>query len=175
MSNNKSKNRISKAKQFAQIENISILGIVTERMGPLGLHFYANAYLDAARALPLSNVPFEPVRPYLVCHSIELALKAYLSLQGALMIDLAEGSYGHNLEAILQRADEKQLDLHVNFTKEQKEEIRKATLYYNGKVFEYPAIGEALSGYPNLPAIDTLIEVATILVDSLRQQCLNAK
>ncbi len=169
MSNSKKKTRVSTAKRFAQIEKISIMGI-TERMGPLGLHMYANAYLDAARALPLPTVPFEPVRPFLVCHSIELGLKAFLSLQGAAMLELADGSFGHNLEAILQKADEKHLGIHVNIN-----DAHKASLYYAGKVFEYPAIGEALSAYPSMPVIDTLFEVATILVDSLRQQCLEAK
>ena len=40
---------------------------------------------------------------------------------------------------------------------------------------EYDAQMEALSAYPSMPVIDTLFEVATILVDSLRQQCLEAK
>ena len=114
MANPKKTVRISAAKRFAQIEKISIMGI-TERMGPLGLHMYASAYLDAARALPLPTAPFEPVRPFLICHSIELGLKAFLSLHGAEMLELADGSYGHNLEAILKKADEKHLGTHVAF------------------------------------------------------------
>ena len=168
------KSRVSAAKKFAQIEKISIMG-TTERMGPLGLHMYAKAYLDGARALPPSSVPYEPVYPFLVCHSIELGLKAFLSLKGAAMLELADGSYGHNLEAILQKAEEKQLNKHVKLTPKHKPEIRKASLYYSGKVFEYPAVGEALSGYPSMPKIDILIEVATLLVESLGQQCLEAK
>jgi hypothetical protein len=174
MTKQKKPRRLSLAQQNAKIENISIMG-VTERMGPLGLHLYAKAYHDAARALPLPNVPFEPVRPFLVCHSIELALKAFLSLHGAAMLELAEGSYGHNLEAILQKADEKHLGKHVALTNAHKAEIRKAALYYRGKVFEYPAVGEALSAYPSMPVIETLFEVATILVDSLRKLCEEAK
>ena len=174
MANPKKTVRISAAKRFAQIEKISIMGI-TERMGPLGLHMYASAYLDAARALPLPTAPFEPVRPFLICHSIELGLKAFLSLHGAAMLELADGSHGHNLEAILKKADEKHLGTHVGLTDVHKAEVRKSSLYYAGKVFEYPAIGEALSAYPSMPVIDTLFEVATILVDSLRQQCLEAK
>lgn len=174
MANPKNTFRVSAAKQFAQIEKISIMGI-TERMGPLGLHFYANSYLEAACALPLPIAPFEPVRPFLICHAIELGLKSFLSLHGAAMLELADGSHGHNLEAILKKADEKNLAKHVDLTDLQRTEIRKASLYYAGKVFEYPAVGEALSGYPSMPAIDTLLKVATILINSLRQQCLEAK
>src|SRR2546426_9590715 len=132
---NKKTARVSVAKQFARIEKISIMGI-TERMGPIGLHLYANAYLDAARALPLPTVPFEPVRPFLVCHSIELGLKAFLSLQGAKMLELAEGPHGHNLEALLQKADEKHLGTYVGLTDAHKTEVRRASLYYSGKLFE---------------------------------------
>lgn len=168
------KNRVSTAKKFAQIEKISIAG-TTERMGPLGLHMYAKAYLEGACALPLKSVPFEPVYPFLVCHSIELGLKAFLSLKGAAMLELADGSYGHNLEAILQKAEEKHLSKHVKLTLEHKAEVRKASLYYSGKVFEYPAVGEALSGYPSMPKIDILITVAELLVTSLSKECEEAK
>ena len=77
--------------------------------------------------------------------------------------------------AILQKADEKRLGASVTLTKAQRAEIHCASLYYAGKVFEYPAVGEAMAGYPTMPAIDTLFEAATILVDSLRQQCREAK
>jgi hypothetical protein len=174
MTSTKKPARVSVAKRFAQIERISIFGI-TERMGPLGLHMYANAYFNAARSLPLPTVPFDPVRSFLVCHSIELGLKAFLSLQGSAMLELADGSYGHNLETILKKVDEKHLGASVGLTEAQRAAVRHASLYYAGKVFEYPAVGEAISGYPGMPAIDTLFEVAGKLVDSLRQQCLEAK
>jgi hypothetical protein len=174
MTSTKKPSRGSRAKQFAQIERISIAGI-TEGMGPLGLHTYAEAYLNAVRSLPLPSVPFEPVRPFLVCHSIELGLKAFLSLQGLTILEMADGPYGHNLESILQQAEGKNLAASVKLTKEQRAEIRSASRYYAGKVFEYPAVGEAISGYPGMPTIETLLEAATMLVDSLRQQCSDAK
>ena len=171
---NTKKTRISAAKRYAQIEQISICGI-TERMGPIGLHFYASAFLDAAQSLPVPTVPFEPVRPFLVCHSIELALKAFFSLQGTIMLELADGAYGHNLEVILRKADERNLAASVTLTEAQRVAIRDASIYYTGKVFEYPAIGEAMSAYPHMPALDILYEAADILVNSLRQLCLEAK
>ena len=174
MSDKKKQSRVSPAKRFAQIEQISVFGL-TARMGPVGLHTYANAFLDAARTLPPATVPFEPVRPFLVCHSIELSLKAYLSLQGTTMLQLADGAYGHNLEEILKKADEKSLALSVSLTEAQRTVIRQASVYYVGKVFEYPAIGEALSAYPRMPALDVLFEIATILATSLRQKCLEAE
>jgi hypothetical protein len=174
MRNEKKPTRLSAAKRNAQIERISILGI-TERMGPLGLHMYAHCFLTAARSLPAPTAPFEPARPYLVCHAIELGLKAFLSIRGAAMVDLADGSYGHNLQAILQKADENDLNTIVHFTDVHRAAIRLASTYYAGKVFEYPAVGEAMSGYPNMPPIDILFDAATVLVESLRQPSREAK
>lgn len=93
MSRTNKKARTSAEKRYAQIEQISVAGLPAG-MGPLGLHFYAGAFLDAARSLPPPNDPFEPVRPFLVCHLIELALKAFLSLHGVAMVELAEVPMG---------------------------------------------------------------------------------
>jgi hypothetical protein len=143
-------------------------------MGPVGLWVYANAYLKAAAAVPAPEAPYEPVRYYLACHSIELSLKAYLSLHGATMLELAENAFGHNLDAILTVAENKGLRSYVRFSGEQRAEIYKAATYYAGKVFEYPAMGEACVGYPNLPQLEILLRVATQLVDSLAQPCKKA-
>ena len=91
------------------------------------------------------------------------------------MLELAEGAYGHNLEAILHKADEKGLSALVHLTAAQRSAICLATVYYSGKVFEYPAVGEAMCGYPIMPSTETLLEAAAALVDSLRQQCRDAK
>jgi hypothetical protein len=163
----------SRAKQYAEIERISILG-ADARMGPIGLWFYANAYQKAAAFLPAPEAPYEPVRYYLACHSIELALKAYLSLHGASMLELSESAYGHNLDTILAAAESKGLSAQVTFTLEQRAEITKAATYYAGKVFEYPAVGEALGGYPILPRLDALLKAANALVERLAQPCREA-
>ena len=91
------------------------------------------------------------------------------------MLELADGPYGHNLEAILQKADENGLETFVPLTATQRSAIRLATVYYSGKVFEYPAVGEAISGYPRMPPLGALLEAAIALVDSLRQRCEEAK
>jgi hypothetical protein len=170
----KKASRVSAAKRYAQIERISIAG-TTERMAPLGLHTYAESFLTAARSLPPPTAPFDPVRPYLVCHSIELGLKAFLSLQGSTMLELAEGTYGHNLENIFQKAIEKGLGTSVRLTAAHESAIRVAAVYYSGKVLEYPAVGEAMLAYPSMPPVDTLFEVAANLVESLRQPCREAR
>ncbi len=166
--------RTSRAKQFAQIEKVSIAGI-TERMGPHGLHMYAEAYLSAALALPKPNVPFEPVRPYLVCHAIELALKAFLSCRDTTMIGLGGSPYAHSLDSLLSAAVEANLAEFTKLADQQSDAIRSANTYYSEKVFEYPAVGEAMCAYPHMPPIDVLIEAASTLVRSLRPPCRDTK
>ncbi len=165
--------RPSAAKRFAEVEQISVVGI-TARMGPLALQLYAEAFLQAAQALPKPEVPFEPVRPYLVCHAIELSLKAFLSIQGSEMLHLAGGQFGHKLAPLLTSAlDGGLLDL-APLNREHLEAIRRAETYYAGKVFEYPAVGEALSAYPAMPPLDTLVEAAILLTNALAKPCREA-
>ncbi len=147
----------------------------TSRMGPVGLWVYANAYIRAGLALPAPEAPYEPVRYYLACHSIELSLKAFLSLHGATMLELSENAFGHNLDAIVAAADAKGLQLQVALTPDHRVEISKAAMYYAGKVFEYPAVGEAMSGYPGLPKLEVLFVAAELLVSTLAQPCREAE
>jgi hypothetical protein len=140
-------------------------------MGPIGLWVYANHFLGAAKALPEPTVRFEPVRYYLICHSIELSLKAFLSLKGATMVELSDPDYGHKLQKILTDANKKSLQSTVSLSAEQLTEISKAEYYYKGKVFEYPAVGEAINSYPELPDSEILFSAATRLVESLEKLC----
>jgi hypothetical protein len=164
---------VAKKTSFADVENISIAGL-TARMGPVGLHAYAERFLIAAEALQASEFPFDPVRPYLACHSIELALKAFLSLSGQKMVNMAKFQIGHQLDAILADADRQGLTSRVALTDDQRTAIRGATTYYAGKLFEYPAVGEALSAYPSMPPLEELFGAARLLVDGLRQPCRDA-
>lgn len=165
---------LSLAKQYAHVENISIFGI-TERMGPLGLQLYAESFLRAAQALPKPSVPFEPVRPYLVCHAVELGLKAFLALKGLSMLELSDSSYGHKLIAILEKAEGAGLLATVPLSEEHRTAIRIASDYYAGKVFEYPAVGEALSSFPSMPPLDVLFDAADRLIEAMAKPCRAAK
>jgi hypothetical protein len=59
----------------------------------------------------------------------------------------------------------------VKLTVQKKFQIRRATHYYCGKAFEYPAVGEAISGYPSMPDLPMLIDTAKLLVEQLREPC----
>jgi hypothetical protein len=163
----------SRAKRYAEIERISIFG-AESRIGPVGLWLYADAFASAAQKMGEPDAKFEPVRYYLACHSIELGLKAFLSLHEVTMLELSENPFGHDLQAILDAAQGKGLTNSVHLSAEQQAEIRKATAYYNGKLFEYPAYGEAMQGYPLLPNLSILIDVAMLLAGALAKPCREA-
>jgi len=90
------------------------------------------------------------------------------------MLELADGPYGHNLESLLTKSIEGNLAEFVSLSESDSDAIRLATTYYRGKVFEYPAVGEALSAYPRMPPVEALFEVAASLVEALRNPCREA-
>ena len=72
-------------------------------INPLGFHRYASEFLRAAQDFRM-NDGFSPVPYYLVCRSIELALKAFLLAKGIPEGELKGKSLGHNLEEVLKKA-----------------------------------------------------------------------
>jgi hypothetical protein len=93
---------------------------------------------------------------------------------GEQMLDLAEGKFGHRLGQLLAKAENVGLTKFVSLSKIQREAIRRAETYYAGKLFEYPAVGEALSSYPQMPSIEELFGAAELLVVSLAKPCNDA-
>lgn len=144
------------------------------RMAPIGLQTYAADFVSSAKAVEPPSVPFAPARIYLACHALELALKAFLSLKGRSLEQLAGGKFGHDLECLLKEAEQHGLDKLVNFDEPQKSQIRRASNYYKRKIFEYPSIHEAACAYPGSPNTAMLISAAEALVAALKVPCLNA-
>jgi hypothetical protein len=156
------------------VEDISILD-ASARMAPIGLQLYAADFLSAAKAAPPPDIPpFAPARTYLVCHALELALKAFLSLKGRSLKRLAGVKFRHDLESLLTKAEQNGLPTLVTLEEHHKFQIRRASSYYADKVFEYPAVFEAMRCYPEYPDTAVLISAAEILIPVLREPCLNA-
>src|SRR5882757_1207451 len=90
------------------IETITVLGIA-ERMGPVAFMIYAEHHLAAAQSAQLPDTRettiFSPAGTFLTCRTVELALKAFLSLKGISMAQMADGPGAHNLERLLLQAD----------------------------------------------------------------------
>jgi hypothetical protein len=119
-------------------------------------------------------VKFAPARLFSVCRAIELALKAYLSIHGYFLEKLSNQPLAHSLSELLQAALKCGLlsDIHLDET--QISEIERASPYYSEKVFEYPAIFEAVRGYPQCPDLNILLAAADALVTNLGTPCLEA-
>lgn len=162
----------STAKIHAAIENISIAGI-NIKMGPLGLHFYAEHYLNAAKSIN-DGTGFNPAKYYLACHALECVLKAYLSLKGHSLISLSGSNFGHDLSKLLAQAEKDSLTKIIELSESEKFQINRAGKYYGEKVFEYPTIGETVSAYQHLPDLPILMTLTDRMVDMLSEPCVNA-
>jgi hypothetical protein len=113
---------------------------------------------------------------YLYCRSIELTLKAFLLGKGLSRKDLKDQKhFGHDLVKLVARAREMGIEDFVTFSPAWLESVRKANAYYESKTkgFEYFDIHFAVRGYPDLPALDVLKELASDLVSRLKQYCLD--
>jgi hypothetical protein len=165
---------VSARKKHAKIENLDLFGTFV-RMGPMGLWFYADSYLSAAKSLPAPTDRLDPARVFLLLRALELGLKSFLSLKGRSLAELAGGEFGHDLAGLLAQAEQDGiLDL-VALQPPHREEIRRASGYYERKVFEYPTLKEAIRAYPDRPKnLDTLLGAAVLLVEALDEPCRNA-
>lgn len=162
----------SGALKHTQVESFSVAG-VSARMAPSALHFYADAYVSAARGMVAGSL-FNPVRSYLACHALELALKAVLSLKERSLRELAGPSFSHGLANLLAQAEQHGLTDFISLTPEQRDQLTRASDYYSEKVFEYPALDEAAIAYPQMPDIGLVIAVTDALVGALHDPCSTA-
>jgi len=143
-------------------------------ISPLGFHRYESEFFRAAQDFK-SNDRFSPVPYYLICRSVELALKAFLLAKGVPEEKLRRKTLGHDLEKVLEKAVSLGLDPIVSITPQHKEELVKANKYYASKGFEYFQVTrEALIGYPNLPDCRVLSDFASLLITKLKLVCLQA-
>lgn len=116
------------------------------RTTPLGMIRYAHEFMEAALAVDEkigNRAGFEIVAPipvlYLVGHSIELSLKAYLLSYGVTLRELRH--FGHNLHASFRKAKELGLLSHVQFTVPEEGAFEILDGLYSTKQLEYIVTG----------------------------------
>ncbi|MBT9506708.1 hypothetical protein [Rhodoferax sp.] len=117
-----------------------------ERTTPLGMARYAHEFLEAALAVDKkigNRLGYEIVAPipalYLIGHSIELSLKAYL-----LSCDVGlkqVRNLNHDLHAALRKAKELRLLEHVQFKGEEEGAVEILNGLYSTKQLEYIVTG----------------------------------
>lgn len=115
------------------------------RTTPQGLVRYSIDFMEAALAVdaaicirPVALVP----ALYLVGHSIELSLKAYLLHRGVSLSELR--SLGHNLGSCLKKAEELDLLNHVQFESYEVASFEFLDELYSTKQLEYIVTGEKI-------------------------------
>ena len=158
---------------YSKVENVSLFGIRTP-FGPVGLIVMAEHYLRAARTIRSQRPVGErwsPVEKFLACRTIELSLKAFLSMEGRPLTELGFGEFGHDLQNLLAEADAVGLSKFVDLSGEDRSAIEFVYRYYLDKVFEYPAVLEALRGYPGDPETEPLLDIGERLVATLMKPC----
>ena len=117
-----------------------------QRTTPLGMIRYAHEFMEAALAVDekMGSKPgFEIIAPipvlYLLGHSIELSLKAYLLSQGLTLRQVR--NLNHDLHACKRKAKELGLLNHVQFIGPEEEALEILNGLYSTKQLEYIVTG----------------------------------
>ena len=115
---------------------------------PIGLTRYAHDFFDSARAVEDQlgkATSFKLVSPvpslYLIGHSIELALKAYLLQHGLTLRELRYKPYSHDLLACQRKAKELGLAAIVSFSSAEEGAVELLNDLYSTKQLEYIVTG----------------------------------
>ena len=143
----------------------------TAPITPLGFHRYASEFLRAARAFD-GDEKFSPVPYYLYCRSLELGFKAFLLGKSVSKHEI-KTVIGHDLMKALDKANRLELGQFVTVTDAQVAQLDRAHKYYASKGFEYFRVVDAMTGYPDLPDVAILDDLAGALVGNLERYCLD--
>lgn len=162
MTSEKLTQRVSRARTHTRIELLDLFG-ARSKLSTVGLWLYGQDLLSLLQEAGPGAAPYSSARFFAVTRSIELFLKAFLSAKGRSLVDLSSTALAHDLERLLDLALSMGLGQIVSLDQEQQVAIRKANKYYVEKVFEYPAVLEAIKGYKQLPEFATLLAAAKLM------------
>jgi HEPN domain len=113
---------------------------------------FADQFYSAFHQLPERPPPFSWPRYFLLCHSIELALKAYLAQVGATLEQL-KYDFGHKLDKLVDEAVKKGLPLPTT-TQETIKLLNKAHTEFRHR---YPGEGTVYVIEHFIPAVRELL------------------
>jgi hypothetical protein len=134
-----------------------------------GFHLWAEDFLAAAEAYAPGARKGSFVAHFLCCQSLELSLKAFLSLKGLNRRKLARKPFGHNLIRLVDEAVRQNLAQFVQIASVDKSVIRIASLWYDtprGKRFQYFNVADAMTAFKGAPDYGALEELATRMQSS---------
>jgi hypothetical protein len=117
---------------------------------------WANHYLKCEEDYSLTG--FSPVRYFLLCRAIELAIKSiHLNSIGQPEV---KATYGHDIFKAYQKLPSE----YQTLTKEEQDLLSNASVIYDGKEFEYFNPEDCLTGYQRFPKIEALRALAHKIV-----------
>lgn len=102
---------------------------------------------------------------YLVCHALELSLKAFLRARG--YNDQKLRHLDHNFKRCLKSAQRNGLANFIAFDETQTKAIKDINRLYKHKEFEYVVFGGTLS----VPRITVLLDAVDEIVEAIRREC----
>jgi hypothetical protein len=103
---------------------------------------------------------------YLIGHSIELSLKAFLRGRGVPLKTLRSRAFGHDLEALLKESRKRKLGNEVKLNKAEINAILLLNRTYKSKEFEY-----IVTGSVTLPTYAVISKTADKLSNGLKNIC----
>ena len=140
-----------------------------KRTTPIGLVQYAREFFDTALAADdeIGRRPgFEIIAPipvmYLVGHSIELGLKAYLVHEGVSLDELPTKKYGHNLEKCFDAANQLGLSNIVQLEAGEIDAMKVLNELYSTKQLNY-----IVSGSKTFPVFGPIQSFCQKLLDGI--------
>lgn len=109
-----------------------------DRVSSLGMHRYAEDFFQAYTLLSDKKNNAIQVRYYLICHSLELSMKAVLREAGYSVGQLLK--LGHDIEKISNELEQNK-GINAKWDEQQKAIIHIANIHYKSKEMEYFAQG----------------------------------
>lgn len=142
-----------------------------DRTNSMGLWSYANSFYMASCELVESKNQqvIDPIY-YLVSHSIELSLKAFLRGNGISLEDLKNyNKIGHDLEKMLAKSMALGLETYIELTESDHLVINMINHYYKNKELEY-----IVTGTKSYPHIESLLQLNERILNSIRLFCFHS-
>lgn len=130
-----------------------------------GFHLHADDFLAAARAYKPVARKASFVAQFLCCQSIELSLKAFLSLKGMSRKNLKR-KFGHNLIRLLKRARKEGIESLVVINGNDESIVKTANAWYDvagEKRLQYFSVVDAMRAFKDAPELAPLEDLAARL------------
>ena len=146
---------------------------MVNRLSPYILLTNAEKFLDAAKSVckvPVTEKERLTCRAsfpayFLIGHSIELSLKAFLLAKGV-ESNLLKNIYGHDLAKLISECRRRKLGRQSKLTKNHVKAIKVLGLHYKHKSLEYTEVGTY-----TLPQYWIICKIASTLVHDLKPFC----